>query len=236
VNHDRDAFGPRLRHERERRGITLEAIAESTKISRPLLAALERNDVSRWPLGIFRRAFIREYAAAIGLAPEPIVDEFVRLFPEPGTEPAACEPSAPPPPLRMTLAREHLPRALRAPVARPLAAVLDACVIVVLSWLVAWVTGAGVLSAAGLLALAYYTVTLAAWGRTPALRLLTAGAEMPRRADARGAAVGPRPVETRASDGARAARREPPPQLRRAGGRHWRARGAVPRGAERSGA
>ena len=40
---------------RERRGITLEAIAETTKIALPLLESLERSDVSHWPKGIFRR-------------------------------------------------------------------------------------------------------------------------------------------------------------------------------------
>ena len=72
---ERNAFGPSLKAERDRRGITLQAIADSTKISISLLAALERNDMSRWPNGIFRRAFVREYVAALGLPPEPVVAE-----------------------------------------------------------------------------------------------------------------------------------------------------------------
>lgn len=83
------AFGPRLRHERERRQITLKAIADDTKISRSLLEALERDDVSRWPTGIFRRAFVRSYAEAIGLNADEIVREFAERFPD---------PSQPPPP------------------------------------------------------------------------------------------------------------------------------------------
>jgi len=67
VDSDRDTFGPHLRQQRESRGLTLKAIADSTKIRESLLAALERNDVSQWPEGIFRRAFLREYAAAVGL-------------------------------------------------------------------------------------------------------------------------------------------------------------------------
>jgi len=78
-------FGSRLKERRESQGITLEAIAESTKIRVSLLAALERNDLSQWPSGIFRRAFIREYAAAIGLPPEPTVVECLRLLPEDGS-------------------------------------------------------------------------------------------------------------------------------------------------------
>ena len=77
------SFGGRLRHERERRHIDLKSIAESTKISIPLLEGLERGDVSRWPSGIFRKSFIRSYAEAIGLDPEPVVREFIELYPDP---------------------------------------------------------------------------------------------------------------------------------------------------------
>ena len=76
-------LGSRLRYERERRQIALKSIAESTKIGVPLLEALERDDVSRWPSGIFRKAFIRSYAEAIGLDPEPVVREFVERYPDP---------------------------------------------------------------------------------------------------------------------------------------------------------
>ena len=77
------SFGGRLRHERERRHIDLKSIAESTKISVPLLEGLERGDVSRWPSGIFRKSFIRSYAEAVGLDPEPVVREFIELYPDP---------------------------------------------------------------------------------------------------------------------------------------------------------
>ena len=77
------SFGGRLRCERERRQIALNSIAECTKISVPLLEGLERDDVSRWPSGIFRKSFVRSYAEAIGLDPEPIVREFITLYPDP---------------------------------------------------------------------------------------------------------------------------------------------------------
>ncbi len=78
---DRDTFGPRLRAERERRGISLETIASVTKVGGDLWDGLERNDFSRWPSGIFARAFVRDYARAIGLDSDEVVDEFCRLFP-----------------------------------------------------------------------------------------------------------------------------------------------------------
>lgn len=78
---DRETFGPRLRAERERRGISIDTIASVTKVGGDLWDGLERNDFSRWPSGIFARAFVRDYARAIGLDADEVVDEFCRLFP-----------------------------------------------------------------------------------------------------------------------------------------------------------
>ena len=77
----RDAFGPNLRRIRLQRGISLQQIADSTKVHEDLWAALECNDVSRWPSGIFARAYVRQYARAIGVDPDSTVDEFCRWFP-----------------------------------------------------------------------------------------------------------------------------------------------------------
>jgi transcriptional regulator with XRE-family HTH domain len=77
---ERDTFGPRLRRERERRGISLETIASLTNVSVDLWVALERNDLSRWPKGVFARAFVRDYAKAVGLDANEVVDDFCRLF------------------------------------------------------------------------------------------------------------------------------------------------------------
>jgi GAF domain-containing protein len=78
-----ESFGARLRQRRERQQIALTTIAEQTKIQLSLLEALERDDVSHWPAGIFRRAFIRAYAHAIGLEPDVVVREFLELHPDP---------------------------------------------------------------------------------------------------------------------------------------------------------
>jgi GAF domain-containing protein len=78
-----ESFGARLRERREQQQIALTTIAEQTKIQLSLLEALERDDVSHWPAGIFRRAFIRAYAHAIGLEPDVIVREFLELHPDP---------------------------------------------------------------------------------------------------------------------------------------------------------
>jgi transcriptional regulator with XRE-family HTH domain len=78
-----ETFGGRLRRERERRQIALSSISANTKISASYFEALERNELSRWPTGIFRRAFNRAYAAGIGLDPDTIAREFQERFPDP---------------------------------------------------------------------------------------------------------------------------------------------------------
>ena len=76
-------LGSRLREERERRRIALATIASDTKISLSLLEELERDDVSHWPSGIFRRSFLRAYVQAIGLDPDPLLREFLERYPDP---------------------------------------------------------------------------------------------------------------------------------------------------------
>jgi cytoskeletal protein RodZ len=75
-----DDFGGKLRQARERRGISLRQIAASTKISAAALEALERNDISKLPGGIFSRAFVRSYAVEVGLDPDDTVREFLDRF------------------------------------------------------------------------------------------------------------------------------------------------------------
>lgn len=90
-----DDFGGKLRQARERRGISLRQIAASTKISAAALEALERNDISKLPGGIFSRAFVRAYAVEVGLDPDDTVKEFLDRFnqePPPTAESAAIVP------------------------------------------------------------------------------------------------------------------------------------------------
>ena len=65
-------FGTKLREARDRKGVSLRAIADATKISVAVLEALERNDESRLPGGIFTRAFVRSYASEVGLDPDAL--------------------------------------------------------------------------------------------------------------------------------------------------------------------
>src|SRR5262249_4170997 len=78
-------LGSYLRRERELRGLSLRTISEKTKVSVGLLEGLEADDISRWPGGIFRRAFVRSYAQCVGLDPEDVIRRFEEQFqpPEP---------------------------------------------------------------------------------------------------------------------------------------------------------
>lgn len=74
-------FGTTLKRAREGRGISLRQIATATKISVGALEALERNDISRLPGGIFSRGIVRSYALEVGLDGEETVREFLARFP-----------------------------------------------------------------------------------------------------------------------------------------------------------
>jgi transcriptional regulator with XRE-family HTH domain len=163
-------FGRRLRQGRERLGISLESIAASTKISRSLLADLERGDVSKWPGGIYRRAFIREYAASIGLPAEAVVAEFVELFPEEGTAGVALslgmDHSTE---LRLTLGVDRN-QALAATARRLAIATFELCAVLGLGWLVTAFAKSDFWTVCGAIALTYYPVAAACSTRVPSIR------------------------------------------------------------------
>ena len=77
---DRRGLGERLKRQRERRGITLQQISQNTKVPVALFTGLEAGDCSRWPAGLYARAYLRAYADAIGLNADETVDEFVAAF------------------------------------------------------------------------------------------------------------------------------------------------------------
>jgi hypothetical protein len=65
-----DGLGEFLRRERELRRISLDDVAERTKISRRYLEAIEEERYDRLPGEAFVRGFIRSYAQSVGLDPE----------------------------------------------------------------------------------------------------------------------------------------------------------------------
>ncbi len=76
----RESIGEYLARERELRGITLDELAESTRIPLRSLERLEAGAFDRDPDG-FARGFVRTVAEALGLEPDQTV---IRMLPEPG--------------------------------------------------------------------------------------------------------------------------------------------------------
>jgi cytoskeleton protein RodZ len=72
--------GLQLRHVRKQQRLTLRDISNRTKVPMGALEAIERNDLARLPGGIFTRGFLRSYAAAVGLDPTDVVQEFLGQF------------------------------------------------------------------------------------------------------------------------------------------------------------
>lgn len=82
MTNQQKAFGQKLRLHREKRGTSLETIAQHTKISALLFSDLEQGNCARWPPRVYSRAYVRSYAAAVGLKGADLVAEFCECFPE----------------------------------------------------------------------------------------------------------------------------------------------------------
>ncbi|MBZ5646207.1 MAG: DUF4115 domain-containing protein [Acidobacteriia bacterium] len=90
------SFGERMQREREMRGITLEEIAESTKIGTRSLRALEGEDFDKLPGGIFNKGFVRAYAKYLGIDEEQAVTDFMAAYGEfQQQQPASTTPETP---------------------------------------------------------------------------------------------------------------------------------------------
>lgn len=61
------AFGDDLRKAREKQGLAVENISESTKVPAKHIRALEAGHLAEIPGGVFRRGFVRSYIGALGL-------------------------------------------------------------------------------------------------------------------------------------------------------------------------
>jgi cytoskeleton protein RodZ len=76
------SFGDKLRREREMRGITLEEISESTKISRRHLESLEKEDFGSLPGGVFNKGFVRSYARFLGIDEDQAAADYAAIAQE----------------------------------------------------------------------------------------------------------------------------------------------------------
>ncbi|MET3576781.1 RodZ family helix-turn-helix domain-containing protein [Bhargavaea ullalensis] len=96
-------LGARLKQARKEKGYSLDDLQELTKIQKRYLSAIEEGDFGIMPGTFYVRAFIKQYAEAVGLDP----DEMLALYkaeapaPAPGQEPGMPAPAM----RRSTMAR-----------------------------------------------------------------------------------------------------------------------------------
>uniref|UniRef100_Q024J0 Transcriptional regulator, XRE family n=1 Tax=Solibacter usitatus (strain Ellin6076) TaxID=234267 RepID=Q024J0_SOLUE len=66
---------------RDQKGISLNQIAAATKIGVRYLEAIERGQFARLPGGIYNISYIRQYAKAIEVSAETILECYLRSAP-----------------------------------------------------------------------------------------------------------------------------------------------------------
>jgi cytoskeletal protein RodZ len=76
---------------RRQKGISLESIAASTKLSMRQLEAIECGDFSRLPGGIYNTSYIRQYARAIQFEESGLLAFYAEICNPPGKEARAVE-------------------------------------------------------------------------------------------------------------------------------------------------
>jgi transcriptional regulator with XRE-family HTH domain len=165
-------LGAYLRRERERRGLALRTISETTKVSIGLLEGLEADNISRWPGGIFRRAFVRSYAECVGLDPDDVAKRFERQHAPAEPEVTAVDNPAVSASLGAAPARAATSRSPAPPQrARTLGTAADLTVAIVLAFGSA-AAGSRLLWPVLLIA-AYYAIGILLTGTSPMVALLS---------------------------------------------------------------
>jgi cytoskeletal protein RodZ len=71
---------------RQKAGISLEQVAAKTKISMRFLLAIEAEEFSQLPGGIFNTNYLRQYAQAIGMDEHEILERYAKKTNPPGDE------------------------------------------------------------------------------------------------------------------------------------------------------
>jgi len=69
-------LGNRLKEARLEKGLSLDDLQEATKIQKRYLVGIEEGNYSSMPGKFYVRAFIKQYAEAVGLEPEVLFEEF----------------------------------------------------------------------------------------------------------------------------------------------------------------
>lgn len=80
-------LGQELKRRREARGIDLQEIANATRVAARFLRAIEEDDFSALPGGLFTRSFIRTYARFVGMDEEQAISRYYEQIGQPRDEP-----------------------------------------------------------------------------------------------------------------------------------------------------
>ncbi|PAV30068.1 helix-turn-helix domain-containing protein [Virgibacillus profundi] len=75
-------IGARLKEAREANNISLDSLQETTKIQKRYLLAIEEGNFHILPGKFYARAFIKEYANAVGLNPNDLLEEYKEEIPK----------------------------------------------------------------------------------------------------------------------------------------------------------
>lgn len=81
-------LGALLKRAREQKGFSLEDIQDLTKIQKRYLQAIEEGNYKVLPGNFYVRAFVKNYAEAVGLNTDEVLEQFNREAPSSVTEPA----------------------------------------------------------------------------------------------------------------------------------------------------
>jgi cytoskeletal protein RodZ len=89
-------LGQLLREAREKKGLSIAEVEEDTRIRQVQIEALEQEDYSKVPSGIYRKGLIRNYAQYLGLDLGEVADLHESDGPPAGPEPVVAEGFEPP--------------------------------------------------------------------------------------------------------------------------------------------
>ncbi len=82
-NPDEELYrGKTLKQIRERMGVELHAISKETKISPKVLEWIEEEAFEKLPALVYLKGFLRGYAQSLGLDPQKVIEEYLRLIEE----------------------------------------------------------------------------------------------------------------------------------------------------------
>jgi hypothetical protein len=82
----RRGIGATLRAERERRHVSLDAVARGTLVRQDFLELIDADRLEELPTGAYAKGFIRSYVAYLGLDPKPFLQAYDDRCGQPGPE------------------------------------------------------------------------------------------------------------------------------------------------------